>query len=357
MTLRWPETSKADADVVIDVANICYDDVLPGDGVASLARLEAVVDAWAEWVRPQRSRFCFISDRSMLQDLRMSERHLLEVAARQGKVRLEAIADPAILQVASASLAAVVSYDYFRDFRRRFAWIQGNTDRFYGWEATTPGVRIVPRDMGVEAGYALSRAEERKDRVGKGDAAWKCSNLACSRLQHERCSTCPHCGGELRSTAHTSDVIELVVSVGERVVDRIAIQPGDRVILGRHRWGQDSALAGALGAEGQIKLSRAHLAVENTSGSAVVTDLASTNGTRLLRWDADRGAYSRGPLLRPHVAERLSLAQAVILGDVVVVRQSGRKYPHPLALRHGHPTLQQDPSATIQHRRNPSPLG
>lgn len=128
-------------EIVVDLSNVCRDEDVPPTGRgATLRRFATVMRGLInEFGRPPRG--LAIADRSLMRYLSPKERDVLRKMIRDGYAEEADGADGELLRIADETGARVVSMDLFRGHRRRYAWIQGSTDRFVGWELVGDGDR------------------------------------------------------------------------------------------------------------------------------------------------------------------------------------------------------------------------
>jgi len=346
-------TPTSDPRLIVDLSNVCRDpELAPVGERASLRRLDTLFDAWREQ-RGGAVPTLAIADDSLWRHVRDSrERRELESLREEEKVRRVPAADPVILGLAEVrSSALILSNDFFRGHRRRHPWIQGCTDRFVGWRTSADGVELFDRDMQSFSWYTVSQHEERDECVARGlrldddedwwvlGRAYRCNNVNCLHTllgtgdaavrpwRRDGQLVCS-CDGPLEDVGELPSAIELVVSVGDRELGRLAIVAGERLELGRDRLA--SLERSGLSVDDLAFVSRRHVAVSWTvSNVALVEELGSTNRSVLRRWDRARSRALPPAELPAGQRTELRPRDVLRLADVVDVRRSGRRFVIP----------------------------
>lgn len=348
---EWERGLNANRNLLVDLSNICRDNSLvPSGQAANWTAYESLLEAL------RRSDIAFlrvhlIADASlihMLDDRGRAEFRRLE---RQGGLEVSQLADERLLEYAFSRDsrffgALIASMDRFSDHRRRFPQIQGNTDRFIGWKATSQGVlRAFYRDMGTAGHDTMSRKEEGGDlkarRIRREDVRrraessyFKCVNKSCLigklwpdhlrelPLYDDRQDTflCPVCRATVKSLGRRPEAVQLIVFMDGDEQARILLQRGEDLAIGR------TDVEGCIGLRRLVSkgdpgaVSRRHIEFALREGGVQVRDLGSKNGTRL------RDKRSRGSVqLRKNEWTRFRRGDILALADSVSIELSGRR--------------------------------
>ena len=325
--------------LILDLSNIA---TIPStDGKrAEWWRVEAAVAEFRRSVSGQVQPYG-VADRSLRHKLSDSDRATLESWQRTGRAELPDWADPVICElVEKYPEASIVSNDYFRGLRREFPFLQG-FDRIYQHEVVARNQASLRRVRLSRLGEAeISRAEEDELRtplrLNDSDGArllrfeWACDDPDCFWSSYPAIETlpynergrarCPECDSDLRQAGRASETRQLKLSTGGRTFERIPVTDGARLVVGRASGRSAIDVRRGLGEDQVDRVSREHLAVENRSGRVVVEDLGSTNGSIIRRADGTPEP------LHPNKRLALQIGEAVILGGVLNMEISGRRF-------------------------------
>lgn len=336
---------NASPDLLVDLSNVCRDKALGGAAVASWERYRKVLDAWRQQINKD-SVVLAVADDSLFRLLStMQDRSAFVAAQARGEVESAPDADPVILDAARETGAAVLSKDGYVGHRRRHDWIQGDAEHFWSW-TTAPGggIKITRRDMRVRSDFTMTRAAERDERKAKNllhtdgtpllDRLWRCVGDACPRAQEDPLGVppllwhgevlCPDCRQPVDDAGERDAGRVVKVKIGDEELLRFAVLERRVLTVGRGD-GDDVLDLGSLHPRAAA-VSRRHLELELRGGQAVVTDLGSSNGTSIQRWDPARRGWSAGqPLVGGQTATLLP-RDRLVLGGVVVLEQSAREY-------------------------------
>lgn len=348
----------ADYDFVVDLSNVCRSEVLGAPrGGASLSSFRAVRQALADELGGKTPNLYLVADDSLWNKLERNEgsARVAEFRMRQGP-NLTSIpfADRSILQYAQAFGCPVLSMDQYRDWRGAFPWIQGNPDLFYGWRATANGTfEVYRRTMAVLSEDSISRHEERRhllDRnldpdVGKNveilGRMYRCENRACELRnqcpeflmyppRRERRSdrlVCTSCGEPVTDVGQVGPVRQFryeIRSTAHR--GRFTIYQREPIHVGRRQLRVNLEPIDDRDVEDLHKVSSDHLELLAEDTVVRATDLGSTNGTDILRWDHKLGKTGPPERLTPHVSIEFHRYDQLVLAGSVMVRWSGRRY-------------------------------
>jgi hypothetical protein len=337
-----------DPQVIVDVSNVCRDSSLAPTGrAAAWSRFTRLVAAWHAF-SPARIVAVAVADESLRFVLSPTDRREFERAQRSGTVyTVDRSADEEILREAERTGALVLSGDRFVGHRRRHPWIQGCTDRFFGWtEDAEHGLRIVPVEMGIAGAYSLSRGEEadllrerhinpqRPDDLEVLLHAYRCTSPGCVPAQmfpdrlatpparHEQRAVCPWCKSELQDLGPRQRGVEVVIELGGRELTRKVLGEGAELVLGRDDLPavDDPEAAAAL-----ARVSRAHIRLRCQKGLLRVRDAGSTNGTAVARWNSNTRTLDRLEPLAAGQEAQLGHHDVVVMGEVRL-RRSGQQF-------------------------------
>jgi hypothetical protein len=335
-------------DVIVDVANVCRDEALDGDGHASWHRFTRVTEAWkCQYGIVGALRVAGFCDNSLRRSLSPSDQTRLHDAVENGLIRKVPDADPHILALAKSSWAPVLTRDGFVGWRREHPWLQGASGQFFGWQAHGQRVAIVPRVRALRGSASVSRAGEKDELKPLGaspdrhtdllNADWACINRACEKegLQlldmppnlHGSRPRCPLCRRDLHSVGTSSRSIELKFMVDGEVRYRHVLREGHEAVVGRSRNPALINVMDWMEEEESLQVSRQHVLLRNEGGRLHAKDLKSRNGTRELRWLKEEKRHRTGAKLMPDKMLAIDKGSALRLGPTLVVEQSGKRFP------------------------------
>lgn len=353
---RWWSAAASDEDIelVVDLSNVCYDTGL-GDSrrTAQLARIDLLAEAWDSWESGfEDPAVRLVADDVLRSDFTSDERRRLKDLETDGWVELAPKADPVILDHAERSAAMVISNDQYVAHRREHPWIENSARQFVGW-TTRAGLPLLrPSLIHSHTDYSVSRAVE-SDEIkalrlnstgGKAtlEGVYRCENQQCLRQRlsppgaetppNRRVSadrpTCLGCGEPLTLVGRRTDTAVIKLE-GDAGVERVPLPEGSAVVIGRAS--PDLKLKSIVTDSALGHLSRLHLEVALTDGSVRVTDLGSSAGSTLERWDRARRSHAAASDLKPHQTIVLQPRDRVVAAGVLTIERSGRRYPFDLA--------------------------
>lgn len=298
-------------------------------------------------------RLHYVADRSLPPLLDRAGKRRLREMEHEGTLEYSAIADEDLLELAFGadvdSSTLVGSLDNFDDFRRSYPAIQGSTDRFIGWEPGDDGtIRVFLRDMGIHAHHRLSRKEESEELKARRlrrqslvrqatETHYRCESSTCllAQLWPERIPdlprydarydrlVCSSCGGHLVVGEPRPAATQLIVFLLGAEQCRLLLDEGQRLEIGRTDAKDRIGLEARLGTEAASTVSNQHLAFERRSGSVMVEDLDSRNGSVLRRLD---GSQPDRRLLQGSTAA-IGRNHSVALPSGITIELSGRSIP------------------------------
>ena len=320
--------------LIIDMSTVVRHEYLPG-----WQQFEDVVAAWKK-DQDSDAVVLGVADNSLWYELDKWGQEQFNRWQRAGRARRTPWADPLVCELAEAyPHAKVLTSDKYRDLRREFPWLQGS-DRFVNFNIDSAGVTFTPASMSAIPDDEISMYDEkagmkpRRLTTPEGQRLllkeWACLNGECpwsqapaiSELPINRDGTavCPNCDQPLRAVGDASRTFEIKVIINESEVAQLPVVEGSSITLGRGGGEDRFDVRSLLDPEVANLVSRNHLKISNVNGSFLVEDLASKNGTELVRED---GSTSRLPAsvlqrLAPH--ERITLA-----AHRVTIRRSGKR--------------------------------
>ncbi|MFI6442242.1 FHA domain-containing protein [Streptomyces sp. NPDC050759] len=329
-------------------------------GLRSLRRLTLVVDAAAELARDPDVKLFLVADRSLRAGGRdefndPADVRILRDWVRRGLVEELEDADGRVLELCEMTGIPVITYDYYRDARVEFPFLQGNTDDFL---QPVPGpdgtVRLRPLDMGVASDAQISRKSEetvlkKQGLLGPRRAPrsevvrrnWRCPDRRCTLYDTRKGSSVmlprmrggvPTC--DLHSLALVDDGPRTATAQVKLMLDgaclaRFTLEDGSTVRIGRRPGPDGIALHGLVPDERAAGISRAHVELQVTGGVVHVEDLSSY-GTR---WRPTAGKAGTGQWqdIGKDARREFRGGDELELTEGVVLARSGRRFPTELA--------------------------
>jgi len=327
--------------VVIDVANVCRDERLPGR--LGLERLDFVIEAW----QGQISRYAelhMVADRSLLRELSRSDRRRVGQMRRNRELLISRRrSDDILLDLAETRSGCVLSRDRFLDKRRGRYWIP---ERFYAWHMEAGRVRIVRREPRDTQSFDISRKEEQKEARSLGipdlrhPAArrrWACvSEIPCPTREASPdfiqvlpilghgLARCPGCGEPLRDVGMRPSEVELKVVVGDVTVARFTLRQGETVAFGRLTMPASTALAGLAARNVLGDIGRAHAELRIVGKNLAVRPIDEKHPVWVRRWRKMQLLGSERRLRHGDGFSSVGLRDTLVFGRHLELRRSGR---------------------------------
>ncbi|MGW4541675.1 FHA domain-containing protein [Streptomyces chartreusis] len=350
----------AEACFLVDLSPVVRRADMGAPGLRSLRRLGLVVDAAVELARDPDVKLFLVADRSLRAGARdefndPADVRVLRDWVRRGLVEELGDADGRVLELCEMTGIPVITYDYYRDARVEFPFLQGNTDDFLQPVAGPDGtVRLVPMDMGVAGEAQISRKSEetvlkkqgllgprRDPRSEVVRRNWRCPERRCSLYDTRKglsvmlprmrggTPTCDLHGLELVDDGPRTATAQVKLMLDGACVARFTLEDGSTVRIGRRPGADGIALHGLVPDERAARISRVHVELLVTGGVVRVEDVSSY-GTR---WRAAAGRTGPGPWRDLgkgarrdfHGGDELELTAGVVLA------RSGRRFPTELA--------------------------
>lgn len=205
-------------------------------------------------------------------------------------------------------------------------------------------MRIQRREMRVRSDYTLTRAAEKDERKSKNllhtdgvpllERVWACRRPPCPRAAEEPLTVapllwhgrplCPDCRFEVEDLGERDAGRQMKVRIGDDEVMRFAVLERQVLTIGRNVGDAALDLTGVHARASVV--SRRHLTLELRGGQVVATDLGSSNGTRIQRWDPRRRTWLAGEPMAQGKPATLLPRDRLLLGEVVHLEQSARDY-------------------------------
>ncbi|MET8786179.1 FHA domain-containing protein [Streptomyces sp. NPDC004589] len=349
-----------EACFLVDLSPVVRRRDLGEPGLRSLRRLALVVDAAVELARDANVKLFLVADRSLRAGVRdefndPADVRVLRDWVRRGLVEELEDADGRVLELCEMTGIPVITYDYYRDARIEFPFLQGNTDDFLQPVPSPDGtVRLVPLDMGVASNVQISRKSEETvlkkqgllgpKRIPRSEVVrrnWRCPERRCTLYDTRKGSSVmlprmrdgvPTC--DLHSLKLTDDGPRTAIAQVKLMVDsacaaRFTLEDGSTVPIGRRPGPEGIALHGLVPDERAARISRVHVELQITEGVVRVEDVSSY-GTRWRSTTGKTGPGSwrdlgKGALREFRGGDELELTEGVVLA------RSGRRFPTELA--------------------------
>lgn len=321
---------------VLDLSNVAVEPDTDGQR-ASWSRVQHLCTALE---REAAAPVSGVADRSLFYKLSEKDQSKLRAWQRAGRAQLEPWADPVICEMATDdSLCHIVSNDNYRGLRRQFPILQG-FQRIWGFRVDS-GVTIERRTLAELGGAEISRAEEDEDRTPKRlrspegarllRSEWACRAPSCwwsnfsaiedlPRNDRGR-ARCPACDSLLVDVGPAQATKAVKVVASGAVAERIPLPLDARIIAGRGTGPGRLDVRTVASEDAAQRVSRDHLEVMNRNSRVLVRDMASTNGTRIVRRDG------RSFDLAPGRMQLLEEGEQAMIADGLWIEVSGRRYP------------------------------
>ncbi len=350
----------AEACFLVDLSPVVRRRDIGEPGLRSLRRLALVVDAAVELARDPDVKLFLVADRSLRAGAReefndSADVRLLRDWVRRGLVEELEDADGRVLELCEMTGIPVITYDYYRDARVEFPFLQGNTDDFLQ-PVPGPGgtVRLMPMDMGVASDAQISRKSEetvlkkqgllgpqRNPRSEVVRRNWRCPEPRCTLYDTRKGSsvmlprmrggapTCDLHSLELVDDGPRTATAQVKLMLDGACVARFTLEDGSTVRIGRRPGPDGIALHGLVPDERAARISRVHVELLVTGGVVRVEDVSSY-GTR---WRATAGKTGPGPWRDLDKGARRDFrgGDQLELTEGVVLARSGRRFPTELA--------------------------
>lgn len=345
-----------DVELVVDLSNVCRSLLISDSSPeVSWERLLVALDAWNRWEFGfERPTVRLVADESLSSLLLPDDRRALRDAISDGYAEQHAYADPRILDLAEAQVCAVLSNDQFVGHRRDRPWLDGNARQFVKIVPGPSGFELSLEPLSPRSSYSVSQAEEldemkdrridlRKQRGTRLlESMYRCDNRECQRrafmADHatmppkrgdEGAAVCPSCEAPLTNLGSRVDVaIAKLLPIKGGNDARLPIQRGDALSIGRKS--AQVSLSSVLEASALPRISREHVELTFDGSSLFVVDRGSTNGTTWERWNPEVRRRDPAISLRPGARHRLGPRDRLVLGGVLAIERSGRRYPFDL---------------------------
>ncbi|MGW2424776.1 FHA domain-containing protein [Streptomyces sp. NPDC001709] len=350
----------AEACFLVDLSPVVRRRDIGEPGLRSLRRLALVVDAAVELARDPDAKLFLVADRSLRAGAREefndpADVRVLRDWVRRGLVEELEDADGRVLELCEMTGIPVITYDYYRDARVEFPFLQGNTDDFLQPTPAPDGtVRLMPLDMGVASDAQISRKSEetvlkkqgllgpqRKPRSEVVRRNWRCPDDRCTLYDTRKGSsvmlprmrggvpTCDLHSLELVDDGPRTATAQVKLMLDGACVARFTLEDGSTVRIGRRPGPNGIALHGLVPAERAARISRVHVELRVTGGVVRVEDVSSY-GTR---WRPTAGKTGPGPWRDLGTGARREFrgGDELELTEGVVLARSGRRFPTELA--------------------------
>lgn len=355
--------SAGTVELAVDLSNVCRNSQIDSTGdPARWDRLLRVLQIWNDsYSAFERPVVVLIADENLRHLLSPEERRLLKQAVQDGYAIETPKADPMLLDLAEECDCLILSNDQFVSYRRGRPWMeQEEAARFVQVRTSDTSVDLDLIALRPRSSYSKSRAEEqdelKENRIGlRRDlgadllrSLFRCENPTCLRRAFlpegavsapERGkggeAVCPGCKGRLTRVgdARKTAVIKLS-ALGKSHAQRVPLPMGGTITIGRAA--DDLSLRDLLEPEDLRRVSREHLRVDFGRGGVRATDLNSSNGSAISRWDRGSRESASPVRLDAGVAVDVRPRDVVIVAGVLSVERSGRRFPfdmEPVARR------------------------
>ncbi len=345
-------------DAVVDVSNVCWSPHLPPVGRREplWPRLNLVLAAWRE-LHGSRARFTLVADESLVRVL--NDEDMAGYRALRYELLTRPVADSLILELAREHSLHVITRDHYVDYRALHPWIENSQERFHRWDTVNGRVLIAPLEIVPRSLQTVSAAVEAKDlKRSRLDSRnpqhrkilgtrWKCGNTLCPEASQWQgqllvwpsvtshgAAVCPSCHRPLLGLGPRDSLYEAVLEHrgSHDEILRFPLEVNNPVIVGRGSALKGVSITTQLApaqVAGVRQVSRQHLLLRVEEASdrncrMVAIDLGSSNGTAVERWAGT--SFQRAKRLLPRRETILGSKDRLVLGDVVNLRLSGRRY-------------------------------
>jgi len=338
---------NTEAPVVVDGGNVAGSEDISGCGKFCWDRIAIIRRLWQTQIDSQ-PQMTIVIDESVTHRFGAHCRAKYQQAARESGVLVQKYADSEILKLAEQTDAVVLTRDLFRDHRRAYPWIDGNTTRFVGWRAQDGQLVLEARDMGTPTDYTKSEYEENSELKASGanldreevrqalSRAYRCDTTECwvhkfdqgrftgvPDLKDPSAPRCPVCKQCLVELGPIPKLVQVKFSdVKRNIVERLTLSPDMVLDVGR-----ESSKDMLMRVVGQLcdLVSRTHLRIMWDGSTLKFTDYGSKNGTTFRRWLGKRRGYSE-PIAVTGTSFIVGPRDEVTVAGVLVVTRSAREF-------------------------------
>lgn len=323
-------------DLVVDLSNVCRD--------PSLGRSDRPAD-WTRWIRLQSalrqhlgqpiSAF-LVADGNLRRLMSRGDQIRFDREHENGNLITSSVADQTLLEAALDRNGHVVSNDKFTDYMRLPGILKLPILR---WQAVELEIRVHDAFLQMPHSVEITRRQEQEEKKRRWadtvhlNRKWLCANVACEEEivlvpdLKPGAASCPICGAYLQDLGPYSDAVMIKILVDGRETNRLTLESGQSVTIGRAESTVD--LTPALDADQVRRISRQHLRITNAEGVVTAEDLGSSNGSELLKPAGKLGVRMWRPGTRMKSGEPRSMdpGSRVRLARIpVVVEVSGRSF-------------------------------
>jgi len=342
------EVSQAwsDISVIIDGANVAGDDRLSGCGKFCWERVDAIREAWKSRMDPGAT-FTVFMDAAPSVQLGSSCKRNYKKERSSGQVIEVDFADPEILLLAERTDAAVITGDFYKDFRRDHPWLDGNRNQFFEWRVEDDQIFFILREMGTPTDFSKTRAEERSELKRRGAdiskpaveramrMSYRCETEACwlreydpghytgvPDLTNPQLPRCAACRQPLAMLGEAPRLVQLKFADSKQSkLERRTFSPGASLVIGRDS--SDELVSRVLTADVGL-VSRRHARIDWDGSQLSLTDLNSKNGTTIRRWAGKPHGYEPSVSITGTVS--LRPRDEVCLAGVLMITRSARSF-------------------------------
>jgi hypothetical protein len=327
--------------VGVDVSNVCRDHRLPG--AIGFDRLNLVLDAWREQVS-RHSEFHLVADESLLEYLPRDESRLAKRLRRAGELELVPEADEPLLDYIEAHNGCVLSRDRFLAERPGRTWVP---ERFFTWDVTDEGVRVMRQPSRNTQPFDISRRVEQKLARERGfrdlrrpalSKRWACgSGLPCLTrelapdflrvlpIREGDRILCPGCREPLLDLGPRPSEAELKLVVDDSTLARFTIRQGQRLAFGRLVLPDTADLADWARAGAFAGLGRIHVNLQMEDAQLSLRPVDDRHRVEIRRWNGKRRRFGRGQEIRcADGFTPVGVRDIVLLADRLELVRSGR---------------------------------
>ena len=356
-----------EADVVVDVSNVCKHHSSGG----SWGSLLVVLDALATYLQVTRVGAILVVDNSLLREtgqnpLPPREREIAKLVIAECQALdppnpfvLVGHADPEVIAQAVDHDARVVTNDGYQEYFKDHPWLNRGDGRKLGWVYRGQQVQILPAERRKVGEWTASGRKQRAElerlppyaRDELYDWWLICENRGCrkrgvrlvfgadegSRWAHfKRCFVCTVCGKPVGKDGARPTARDFYVLWGEDTrVATYLIEEGESLTVGAGPEADVDAFREPGGIvrdlrrptqEERERVAARHCRIRCQSGELAVTDLETRYGIRVRRMKHFEQVGVDE--LVPGQPARLRHGDVAVLGGVIGIRTSGKPLPH-----------------------------